>query len=157
MTRIIIQQEDFDLHQEYQHLRQLGGGAIVVFTGLVRDFDQAGQGLPIDSLFLQHYPGMTERLLGEVVDEARSRWKLLDITVIHRVGNLQPGDQIVLVGVCAHHRGDAFSAAEFVMDYLKTRATLWKKTISAGQEQWLDMKSSDRAAAERWRKPDDER
>jgi len=88
VARIIIQQEDFDLHEEYQRLRQLRGGAIVVFTGLVRDFDQAGQGLPIDSLFLQHYPGMTERLLGEVADDAHSRWALLDITVIHRVGNL---------------------------------------------------------------------
>jgi len=152
MPRIAIQEEDFDLQVEYDRIRQARGGAIVVFTGLVRDFNHPGVGQeePIEALYLEHYPGMTERLLQEVVTEAEARWSILDITVIHRVGTLGPGDQIVLVAVSASHRHEAFVAAQFVMDYLKTRATFWKKTISQAGSFWLDMKESDQLAVRRW-------
>jgi len=150
MTRIVIQEQDFSLQDEYERLRNLQGGAIVIFTGLVRDFNTVSDATSIEALYLQHYPGMTERLLEEIIEEARSRWEILDITVIHRVGRLLPGDQIVLVAVSSSHRQAAFSAASFVMDYLKTRATFWKKTLSSGGEQWLEMKESDRSATQRW-------
>ena len=115
MNSLRIQAEDFDLAAEYQSLRQLSSavGAVVTFTGLVRDFE--GQG-SIDSLSLQHYPGMTEKLLREIVDQANSRWNLLGTSVIHRVGKLLPCDQIVFVGVASQHRADAFEAAQFMMD-----------------------------------------
>lgn len=149
---IRIQEDDFDMAAEYRRLRGSGVGAIVTFTGLVRDFDQWGESgsPPVETLHLQHYPGLTEKKLEEIIREAHQRWSLADIAVIHRVGTLQPGDPIVFVGVAAAHRGEAFAAAEFVMDYLKTRATLWKKITRNGESQWLDMKDSDRAAAERW-------
>lgn len=149
---IRIQEQDFDMAAEYQRLRGSGVGAIVTFTGLVRDFDQPSEAgeQPVETLYLQHYPGLTEKKLEEILLEAHQRWALADIAVIHRVGSLKPGDQIVFVGVAAAHRGEAFAAAEFVMDYLKTRATLWKKITRNGESQWLDMKDSDRAAAQRW-------
>lgn len=145
-----IQRHAFNVAEEYEQLRAAAPcGAIVIFTGLVRDFNQPGE--PIDSLTLQHYPGMTERLLEEIVEEARQRWALGEVRVVHRVGTLYPGDEIVLVGVSAAHRDEAFAAASFIMDYLKTRATFWKKTTSAGASRWLDMKASDQRAARRWR------
>ena len=149
MNSLRIQTEDFDLVAEYQSLRQLSSavGSVVTFTGLVRDFE--GQG-SIDSLSLQHYPGMTEKLLQEIVDQANSRWNLLGTSVIHRVGKLLPCDQIVFVGVASQHRADAFEAAQFMMDYLKTRATFWKKVDQHGQQHWVESKDSDQAASERW-------
>ena len=149
MNSLRIQAEDFDLAAEYQSLRQLSlaVGAVVTFTGLVRDFE--GQG-SIDSLSLQHYPGMTEKLLQEIVDQANSRWNLLGTSVIHRVGKLLPCDQIVFVGVASQHRADAFEAAQFMMDYLKTRATFWKKVDQHGQQHWVESKDSDQAASQRW-------
>ncbi|MFA5494722.1 MAG: molybdopterin synthase catalytic subunit MoaE [Porticoccaceae bacterium] len=154
---IRIQREDFILQAEYDRLRGGGGvGAVVAFTGLVRDFDRGEErgADPVQTLHLQHYPGMTERLVAEIVAEARGRWPIADVTVIHRVGELRPGDQIVLVAVSAAHRKEAFAAAEFLMDYLKTRATLWKKTGAAGGERWVDMNAADRSAAERWQPGD---
>lgn len=153
MINIRIQEQDFNLQEEYNGLRTPGVGAIVAFTGLVREFNSVNEaGGPVDALYLEHYPGMTERLLKEIADQACQRWDIMDITVIHRVGKLLPGDQIVLVAVSASHRQGAFAAADFVMDYLKTRATFWKKTISGDRAQWVEMKESDRAAAERWQK-----
>lgn len=149
LNRLRIQTEDFDLATEYQFLRQLSSsvGAVVTFTGLVRDFEQQGS---IDSLSLQHYPGMTEKLLQEIVDQANSRWNLIGTTVIHRVGKLLPCDQIVFVGVASQHRADAFEAAQFIMDYLKTKATFWKKVDQDGQQHWVESKDSDQAASQRW-------
>lgn len=149
MNRLSIQTEDFDLATEYQSLRQLSSevGAVVTFTGLVRDFE--GQG-SIDSLSLQHYPGMTEKLLQQIVDQANSRWQLLGTTVVHRVGKLLPSEQIVFVGVASQHRAAAFEAAQFIMDYLKTKATFWKKVDQKGQQQWVESKASDQAASQRW-------
>lgn len=151
MITVKIQDEDFSLQEEYQRLRSTTSGAIVIFSGLVREFDSQGDGAGVESLHLQHYPGMTERLLGEIVDEACGRWPLQAVTVIHRVGTLLPGDQIVLVAVSSAHREAAFAGANFVMDYLKTRATLWKKTVTAEGGRWLDTKEGDREAARRWR------
>ena len=124
---IRIQTEDFDLGAEYQLLRQLDAavGAVVTFTGLVRDLEKDSS---INSLTLQHYPGMTESLLQDIVDQAAARWDLIGLTVIHRVGKLLPSDQIVFVGVASQHRADAFEAAQFVMDYLKTRRPFGKKS-----------------------------
>ncbi len=149
LNSLRIQTEDFDLAAEYQSLRQLSSsvGAVVTFTGLVRDFEGWGS---IDSLSLQHYPGMTEKLLQEIVDQANSRWNLLGIRVIHRVGKLLPRDQIVFVGVASQHRADAFEAAQFVMDYLKTQATFWKKVDQDGKQHWVESKESDQAASQRW-------
>jgi len=150
---IRIQTDDFDLAAEYQLLRQLDAavGAVVTFTGLVRDLEK---NTSINSLTLQHYPGMTESLLQEIVDQAQQRWDLVGVTVIHRVGELLPSDQIVLVGVASQHRADAFEAAQFVMDYLKTKATFWKKVDQHGQQHWVESKGSDQAASDRWTRDD---
>lgn len=152
-STIRIQTEDFDLAAEYQLLRQLDAavGAVVTFTGLVRDLEKDSS---ISSLTLQHYPGMTESLLQEIVDQAAARWELLGLTVIHRVGELLPSDQIVFVAVASQHRADAFEAAQFVMDYLKTKATFWKKVEQNGQQHWLESKDSDQAASQRWQADD---
>lgn len=159
MAVIRIQPDDFDVAAEYDRLRHGAGrsGAIVTFTGLVRDFNSGDDNASVQTLTLQHYPGMTEKLLGDIVTEAQQRWQIDDVTVIHRVGTLRPGDQIVLVAVASGHRREAFEAAEFLMDYLKTRATLWKKVGTGESEQWLAMKDSDRRAAERWRKPESDK
>ena len=149
MHTIRIQTDDFDLAQEYQLLRELAStvGAVVTFTGLVRDFEGEGS---IESLSLEHYPGMTENLLEQIVGQAQKRWNLIGTTIIHRVGELLPTDQIVFVGVASQHRGDAFEAAQFLMDYLKTKATFWKKVSQDGKQQWIESKGSDAAAATRW-------
>ncbi len=159
MKTIRIQTDDFDLAQEYQLLRQLSStvGAVVTFTGLVRDVQDDSEGDcaldgAIESLSLEHYPGMTETLLAEIVDQAHERWSLIGSTVIHRVGKLLPTDQIVFVGVASQHRGDAFEAAQFLMDYLKTKATFWKKVSQDGEHSWVESKDSDAAAASRWDK-----
>lgn len=147
--QIQIQTQDFDLAEEYQKLRELSStvGAVVTFTGLVRDFEVDSS---IDSLSLQHYPGMTETLLQEIVDQANKRWNLIGGSVIHRVGELLPKDQIVFVGVASQHRADAFEAAQFLMDYLKTKATFWKQVSQDGRQHWVASKDSDSDAAARW-------
>ena len=150
MIKIAVQEKDFSLQQEYDNLRTLRSGAIVTFTGLVRDFNEAGA-KDIQTLHLQHYPGMTETLLREIVEEACQRWPVDDVTVIHRVGTLAPGDQIVLVAVSSAHREAAFDTASFIMDYLKTRATFWKKTTSDSGSEWVEMKEKDKEAIGRWR------
>lgn len=151
-VRIRIQEADFDLAAEHAWLAASGPGAVVTFTGLVREFDRDLEGR-VEGLFLQHYPGMTERLLGEVVEEACRRWPLCAVVVIHRVGRLAPGERIVLVGVAAHHRAPAFAAAAFLMDYLKTRATFWKRTDTDRGSRWLGLHDEDRRAAARWEEP----
>jgi molybdopterin synthase catalytic subunit len=154
LNNIRIQTDDFDLAHEYQQLRALSStvGAVVTFAGLVRDLELDSS---IDSLSLQHYPGMTETLLKEIVDQAAERWDLIGSTVIHRVGELLPRDQIVFVGVASQHRGDAFDAAQFLMDYLKTRATFWKQVSQDGKQYWVDSKGSDVHAAARWMSKND--
>lgn len=148
---IAIQQQDFDLAEEYQKLRQYSSaGAIVTFCGLVRDLDNDES---VSAIELEHYPGMTEKLLQEVVDQAKARWNIQHTRVIHRVGYLQAKDQIVFVGVSSAHRRDAFNACEFIMDYLKTRATIWKKQYSHDGTQWVEAKNSDVEATNRWKNP----
>lgn len=145
---IRVQQADFDVAGEYRNLQQHGlAGAVVTFSGLVRDF----AGDTSESFFLQHYPGMTESVLNKIVSQAQSRWPLLAVTVIHRVGHLRAGDQIVFVGVSSAHRKAAFAACEYIIDLLKTEAPFWKKE----GRQWVDAKQSDQAAADRWLTADD--
>lgn len=144
-----VQTGDFDVGQELAQLRagNLRAGALACFVGMVRD---ANEGATITGMTLEHYPGMTETALGEIVDDARRRFDIHDALVIHRVGALSPGDQIVLVAVTGAHRGAAFDACEFVMDLLKTRAPFWKKERLPNGERWVDARASDDEAAERW-------
>lgn len=146
---IKVQLQDFNQQQEYDRLRKESHtGAVVTFTGLVRDINQGEQ---ISALTLEHYPAMTEKALVTIVERAKARWSLIDVTVIHRVGELQLLDQIVFVGVASLHRGDAFAACEFIMDYLKTEAPFWKKeTNHKGDTYWVDARESDQQAIDKW-------
>jgi molybdopterin synthase catalytic subunit len=146
-----VQTEDFDVGRELEALSRGRDdvGAIASFVGLVRD---TNDGHAIRGMTLEHYPGMTEKALADICGQAHSRWDLIDTLVIHRVGALEPGDRIVLVGVASAHRGEAFAACEFIMDYLKTRAPFWKKEDTPQGGHWVDARESDDAAAERWRK-----
>lgn len=154
---ISVQSADFDIGQLYEALRQnaANAGGIACFTGLVREFyepEQMGVAPAVKSLFLEHYPGMTEKALAEIVRQAQERWDVLDSQVVHRVGELHAGEQIVFVGVASTHRGDAFAAAEFIMDYLKTRAPFWKKQQSGDTSEWIESRASDEQARARWEK-----
>jgi len=146
-----VQQADFDIGAEIAALRgaDAGIGAIASFIGLVRD---ANNGDAVTGMTLEHYPGMTERALAGIVAEAKKRWDIADALVIHRVGELKPLDQIVLVVVTGAHRGAAFAACEFIMDYLKTQAPFWKKEQTAQGARWVEARSDDELAAERWNK-----
>ncbi|HIF9150514.1 TPA: molybdopterin synthase catalytic subunit MoaE [Photobacterium damselae] len=145
---ISVQFEDFSVADEYEKLAQgTEVGAVVTFIGKVRDFNQ---GDSVTGLSLEHYPGMTEKALSEIVEQARARWPLLQVRVIHRVGDLDLGDQIVFVGVSSAHRGASFEACEFIMDYLKTRAPFWKKEQTPEESRWVDARESDTSAADRW-------
>ena len=150
MSKVVVQTEDFDVSEE---LRLLCGGrkeigATATFVGLVRDINLDDH---VSGMALEHYPGMTEKSLAKIVAEASERWEVLDATVIHRVGELMPSDQIVMVAVASTHRGDSFAACEFIMDYLKTRAPFWKKELlDDGNSRWVDARESDDSAAERW-------
>ena len=148
--RILVQRADFSLGEEYERLAaRHDSGAIVTFVGKVRDFNQ---GEEVKGLSLEHYPGMTEKALTDIVTEARGRWPLQECTLIHRIGDLLLGDQIVLVAVSSAHRDAAFEACHFIMDFLKTRAPFWKKELTAeGVQRWVEAKQSDDAAAARWR------
>lgn len=148
-NRILIQREDFCLADEYARLAtRPDSGAIVTFVGKVRDFNQ---GEEVKGLALEHYPGMTEKALADIVAQARGRWPLQECTLIHRIGELRLGDQIVLVGVSSAHRDAAFDACHFIMDFLKTRAPFWKKELTAeGVQRWVEAKESDNDAASRW-------
>lgn len=144
-----VQTGDFDVGAEIAQLRagDTGVGAVAAFVGTVRDVNDASQ---VSGLTLEHYAGMTEAALEAIVDEARRRFDIRDALVVHRVGPLAPGDQIVLVVVTSAHRGTAFDACEFVMDYLKTRAPFWKKERRPDGERWVDARASDDEAAQRW-------
>jgi molybdopterin synthase catalytic subunit len=135
--KISVQSGDFDLSLETRNISKGGNvGAVATFVGVVREV----------AMTLEHYPGMTEKALEKIVQEAAGRWQVKDCTVIHRYGELQPGEQIVMVAVASSHRADAFAACEFIMDYLKTRAPFWKKEASG----WVEARESDDAAAGRW-------
>ena len=123
-------------------------GAIASFVGLVRDVNDEA---PVATMTLEHYPGMTEKALEAIVAEAQTRWDLIDVAVVHRVGALKPTDPIVLVAVASAHRGDAFQACEFIMDFLKTRAPVWKKEENGQQSRWVASRASDDRAADRWK------
>jgi molybdopterin synthase catalytic subunit len=144
-----IQTEDFDVGAEIAALRRGDPkiGAVASFVGVVRD---RNDGDSIGRMTLEHYPGMTEKAIEAIVTEAKSRWGIIDVTVIHRIGELKPTDQIVLVAVTGGHRGDAFAACEFIMDYLKTRAPFWKKEETPHGSRWVEARSADDQAAERW-------
>ena len=144
-----VQTADFDVAREIAalHAGDARVGAVAAFIGLVRDINDAAA---VSTLTLEHYPGMTEKALAGIVDEAKARWKIYDVLVIHRVGELKPTDQIVLVVVTGAHRGEAFAACEFIMDYLKTRAPFWKKEQTPAGERWVEARASDDDAAARW-------
>ncbi|NWB84785.1 molybdopterin synthase catalytic subunit MoaE [Pseudomonas gingeri] len=147
---IRVQAQAFDPGAEVNalHAANLGIGAVVSFVGYVRDFND---GREVAGMFLEHYPGMTEKALGKIVTQARERWPLLGLEVLHRVGALEPGEPIVFVGVTSAHRQAAFDACNFVMDYLKTQAPFWKKENTADGPRWVEGRVSDQAAAERWK------
>ena len=144
-----VQTEDFDLGHELNALRagRTDIGALASFVGLVRG---SSQGEAIDAMTLEHYPGMTEKALAEIEAQAQARWTLQASLIIHRTGRLLPGDQIVLVATASPHRGDAFASAEFLMDYLKSRAPFWKKEGTANGGRWVDARDSDAEALDRW-------
>lgn len=148
MSTIRIQSGDFDIAAELALIRNNASvGAVASFIGLVRD---TNDGSGVSTLTLEHYPLMTEKALSGIVREAESRWRILGSTVIHRVGELKPTDQIVLVLVASAHRGDAFAACEFIMDYLKTKAPFWKKEQTPNGSRWVEARDSDDVAAGRW-------
>ncbi|MGZ3238507.1 MAG: molybdopterin synthase catalytic subunit MoaE [Burkholderiaceae bacterium] len=146
---IHIQTEDFDLSTEIAQLRATNPrvGAVVSFIGTVRDMND---GSSVAEMELEHYPGMTEKALEDIVEQAKARWKIFDALVIHRVGPLKPLDQIVLVAVTSSHRGEAFAACEFIMDYLKTQAPFWKKEKTPQGARWVDARVTDDVALEKW-------
>jgi molybdopterin synthase catalytic subunit len=154
MTNISIQKQDFDPGEEYSLLRSEAGdaGGIVSFTGLVRELydESSAKNGKVESLFLEHYPGMTEKCLKEICEEAEARWPLLSVRVIHRVGELLPGDQIVFVGTASAHRQAAFDSARFIMDYLKSKAPFWKKQKSTDSSDWVESRDIDETALEQW-------
>jgi molybdopterin synthase catalytic subunit len=140
--KISVQREDFDLSREVKAISGNGTvGAVASFVGLVREV----------RMTLEHYPGMTERAIAAIVEEARGRWQVMDCTVIHRYGDLAAGEQIVLVAVASAHRGDAFASCEFIMDYLKTRATFWKKEHRPDGSSWVEARAADDEKAGRWK------
>lgn len=144
-----VQTEDFDAGAEILRLRRGNPkiGAVASFIGLVRDVNE---GDAVAGMTLEHYPGMTEKALDEIVQEAKRRWDIFDALVIHRVGPLSPTDQIVLVVTASGHRGEAFASCEFIMDYLKTKAPFWKKEDTGAGARWVDARESDDQAASRW-------
>ncbi len=148
-TEIRVHEADFDVGREIAALRagNAGIGAVASFIGVCRDLNDGDQ---VAELVLEHYPGMTEKALAKIADEARARWDLIDILIVHRVGRMLPTDQIVLVVVTSAHRGESFAACEFLMDYLKTQAPFWKKEQTPEGSRWVDARATDDAAAQRW-------
>ncbi len=144
-----IQTEDFDLSKEIKELRRGDAcvGAVAAFVGTVRD---QNDGATVSKMTLEHYPGMTEKSLQEIIEKAQARWDIYDVLIIHRIGPLEIEDQIVLVAVTSAHRGEAFAACEYVMDYLKTLAPFWKKENTPEGERWVDARLSDDEALKKW-------
>ncbi len=149
MDQVRVSEADFDMAAEYEVLRQNGAGtgAIATFTGLVRD---NGDLNGVTGLYLEHYPGMTEQVIEDLIRQARERWDIRQARVVHRVGHLALEEQIVFVGVCSAHRGDAFAACQFLMDALKTSAPFWKKEVAGQAEHWVEQKETDHDQAGRW-------
>ncbi|MFZ7229839.1 molybdopterin synthase catalytic subunit MoaE [Avibacterium avium] len=146
--QIAVQTDNFDQNAVYRWVSAPNSvGAAIVFVGKVREMNL---GDSVSSLFLEHYPAMTEKALREIVDEACTRWNLLRVAVIHRVGLLHTGDEIVLVAVSSPHRGEAYQANEFIMDFLKSKAPFWKKEQTEKGERWIEHRESDQQALERW-------
>ncbi len=146
--RIAVQEAEFDQNAVYHWLSEQNSvGAAVIFVGKVRELNL---GDDVSSLYLEHYPAMTEKALKEIVAEAKQRWEIQRVAVIHRVGLLHTGDEIVLVGVSSAHRGDAYHANEFIMDYLKSKAPFWKKEQTDKGERWIEARDSDKEALEKW-------
>ena len=147
--RIIVQPEPFRAGEETDAFVEgaaAGSGAVVTFTGIVRDLPGGG----LEAMQIEHYPGMTERAINDIARQAQDRWSLTDVLVIHRHGHLRPGEQIMMVATAAPHRKDAFEAAEFLMDYLKSRAPFWKKEITADGADWVAARDEDEDALSRW-------
>jgi molybdopterin synthase catalytic subunit len=147
-VRVVVQEAAFDIGAETTTFAQGGAqmGAIVTFTGVVRDLPQT----PLEAMEIEHYPGMTQKALEEIAAQAKARFSLGDVLVIHRYGRLQPGEMIMMVATAAPHRKDAFQGAEFLMDYLKSRAPFWKREITADGADWVASKAADEAALKRW-------
>jgi molybdopterin synthase catalytic subunit len=152
MTQVRVQTDDFDLSTEVARLRQHNPavGAVVTFVGTVRDMNE---GASVAEMELEHYPGMTEQALEQIVEQAKARWPLYAALVIHRVGPLKPQEQIVLVACTSAHRGEAFAACEFMIDYLKTEAPFWKKEQTPDGARWVDARVTDEAAQAKWATP----
>lgn len=148
---VSVQNEDFDVAHEYAALcaKAAKSGAIVTFVGRVRDY---GDYKDVETITLEHYPGMTEKMLQNIIDEANEKWAIQAVSIVHRVGELAAGAQIVFVGVASSHRANAFAACEFIMDFLKTKAPFWKKEKTADGQQWVEQKASDLDRIERWTK-----
>jgi len=150
---ISVQHDDFDLTSVYEQLRTNSGdaGAIVLFSGLVREiYTVDSEEQSIQSLYLEHYPGMTEKSLTSILDRANTKWEILDARIIHRIGVLKPADQIVLVGIASRHRQDAFNAARYIMDFLKSEAPFWKKQSLKNSSNWVESRDSDIDALKSW-------
>ena len=146
---VSVQSEFFDFSAEIKNFSETLGniGALVTFTGIVR----GQKSNTLDYMFIEHYPGMTETQIKLIVEDAFKRWKICDVLVIHRYGKLEPGEPIMLVATAAEHRREAFEAAEYLMDYLKSRAPFWKKEVLNGEESWVEATSEDEASLNRWR------
>jgi len=151
VIKVKIQNEDFDVSEETRFLQQSNTGAIVNFVGIVRGYDEKNN-RTIDSMKLEHYPGMTESEIEKIIFESYKRWELTGITVIHRVGNLKPSDQIVFVGVSSKHRQSAFDGCNFIMDWLKTKAPFWKVEENNNERNWVSFNISDNQALKKWKK-----
>ena len=147
METILITQDDFDIAGEYEALKQAGVGAVVIFSGVVRDNADNPRLL---AMTLEHYPGMTEMEISTIIEEAKGRWPLASVRVIHRVGRLLPEENIVFVGTASAHRQAAFESAAFIMDYLKTKAPFWKKEETEQGANWVDARETDEDALKRW-------
>jgi molybdopterin synthase catalytic subunit len=150
MIQVRVHEADFDVGAEISELRKAEQniGAVVSFVGQVRDMNE---GDSISQMTLEHYPGMTEKALEAIAAQAKQRWDIVDVLIIHRIGELKPKDQIVLVAISSAHRGEAFKACEFVMDFLKTEAPFWKKEVmTSGESRWVEAKHTDDDAKERW-------
>ena len=149
LIKIKIQNEDFDMSVETKMLQQTNTGAIVNFVGIVRGYDEKNDQI-IDSMTLEHYPGMTESEIEKIIVESYKKWELTGITVIHRVGDLKPSDQIVFVGVSSKHRQNAFNGCNFIMDWLKTKAPFWKVEEKNNKKNWVSFNESDNQALKKW-------
>ncbi|MDS4013094.1 MAG: molybdopterin synthase catalytic subunit MoaE [Candidatus Accumulibacter sp.] len=149
--QVRVQESDFEVATELAAIcrNRPQIGAVACFVGLVRDISEHSE---VRELTLEHYPGMTEKALQAIVDQAAQRWPIIDARVVHRVGRLQPCDQIVLVAVASEHRGDAFAACEFIIDYLKTHAPFWKRELTPSGTRWVEARQADEQASERWRR-----